>query len=622
MIIDKEWSELYQKRLDWAYRAKDKFIKSLKNNDFKALSTNENYSYVNVILYGNTQVGKTTLSLKLLGIDKDYFQIIYKLIRAGSKHGNPATKTSMVYQKSDDEHFYYYTDTDKEPQKSNLKQISSKLIELKNRVDRKEQTLSKVIYIKIPSKYFTKQKTQALDVNIIDLPGVESCNQNERIYVERIIHELVPSANLILLVDRVDQIAHFDKLNIPEVNDWQDFPERFRVVLTHTATTGSINEKIEMNEICCKEDLMVFINEKFSKDIPDNKVTIYPLDFSIESGMKLDKDYYNRVKDWFAKYESELIKDINDSSNEYNHLTCCFKYYKSIKKIIEPKKNEFEERIKKKEDKKKENISKIKEFKKGIKNKNKQKKDLNTKKEIIEDLKKERFDSIETPNFENCKKRTADCLKKEVNKYRDNIIYKAQKYIEDFNNKYHNNRIKKLNLRDLTQTKEYQSTIKQLHNRRKLLSKLFYSNKKFISDKKECRNSCKSISRKIERIIKSHVQKTIKKHFSDYKDQKKEIETKIKDYKYQIDELEKFKNKITKEIISIKSKYGKYKEQADKDLETAKRFCEFVNIEFNKEIININNKINSKSRKSELKILDLFYISLIESEYRKIVGVQ
>lgn len=101
MIEDINCGQLFQRRSDWQEKAfnelKDDLTATKDNRFLKYQDENETYL---VMICGKSQIGKSTLILKMIGIRDENFNDVYNTLRAGSPQGNSSTVTAIIYAKS------------------------------------------------------------------------------------------------------------------------------------------------------------------------------------------------------------------------------------------------------------------------------------------------------------------------------------------------------------------------------------------------------------------------------------------------------------------------------------------------------------------------------------------
>jgi len=143
-----------------------------------------------ILVYGRSQVGKTTFILKLIGIRPEKYSELEHVLRGGDQEGKrekgkSSTSVATLYTNSGNDFFSLEERNIKSgfsSKQDNLspKDMSKKLIDIRTGL-RKWET-DKIIKIGIPSNYFNNNiKTNA---QIIDFPGVASDSNEEYRYVQ------------------------------------------------------------------------------------------------------------------------------------------------------------------------------------------------------------------------------------------------------------------------------------------------------------------------------------------------------------------------------------------------------------------------------------------------------
>ena len=94
------WHALQEHQSDWAFRAYARLIKTLSKDVQEKLQLKEEVAEPYVVIFGKTQVGKTTLLLDLMGIDPAQLGRISQVMRGGREAGKSATATAMEYCRS------------------------------------------------------------------------------------------------------------------------------------------------------------------------------------------------------------------------------------------------------------------------------------------------------------------------------------------------------------------------------------------------------------------------------------------------------------------------------------------------------------------------------------------
>lgn len=393
-----QWEEKYQNRFNWAYEALNCFLDSLSTNIRRKTSKKG----VTIAVYGNSQVGKTSLILKLIGISDERYDELYRILRCDIPRGHSVTATSMVYRKAEDNNFHIKLfnspsiQVTSEKLQDELKKIRANVESNQIRFDDEKQNSN--IQIDIPAYYF---KNIDYDFTIIDLPGINSSNRKEHNHVEFVIKRIVPAASLVLLV--CDKISDFSPENIQlsEIKKWYREPDRFRLILTRSVSANSVRNSIKNNfsyddyiRYYC-EQFEHTLNPKGSKQIEepifDKKSTkFYPLEYG-ESFQQLKQDdrvVFDNSKAFIDKLIQELIIDIKENATDYKILLRMTNYSNIIEKDIVDQIFEIE---KKKEaiNKSSKNLEEEKEIRKGFKKiKNEEIGKLENQIKILQNVKK------------------------------------------------------------------------------------------------------------------------------------------------------------------------------------------------------------------------------------------
>jgi hypothetical protein len=239
------WEELYKKRIDWVFQARDTFVEKIDDPTIRALFGKSNTTVVTVSVYGETGVGKTTLILELLGAREEVFTELADALRGKIKDGGPGTTTAIIYRISDDDFFHIKEPNSAEEILKTRKDMQRRLAELRKRVQSAEYQSEETVQIAIAKSYFPPGAATE-SWTIIDLPGTGSAEQSEHRHVDRVLNAFVLYSNLIILVLNAEKIASLEnEVRFPDGNSWRLFREKCRIVLTHTASKKSVLHKIK-----------------------------------------------------------------------------------------------------------------------------------------------------------------------------------------------------------------------------------------------------------------------------------------------------------------------------------------------------------------------------------------
>ena len=239
--MPKGWQQLHARTRDWAIEANDRWL-SLLSPDATGARRN---SEAKVVLFGPTQVGKTTLLLNLLGIRDDAAEDVGTVLRGGRVHGHSSTALPMRYLRSRDNQWHF-----RAPDAPGLSPdaVSARLGDLRAAVEEGRHQEIDPVTLLIPACHFS-QAAPAVRVSVLDLPGIAAASPKERLLVERIARRHLPAAGLILLVGSASNLGAFkpDELgkHLEELKGWVRSPLRYRLVLTYTFQLESMARQYE-----------------------------------------------------------------------------------------------------------------------------------------------------------------------------------------------------------------------------------------------------------------------------------------------------------------------------------------------------------------------------------------
>ena len=195
------WADLadsyHRDRLAWADLAFEEFRSGLLPEVRDALS--ERRGDTDVVLYGTTRGGKSTLALALLGVpDDELFVAVERVLR-----GSRAERTESVtiaptrYVLSDGDNWTFGVGG--EPARVvTEQQLGREIGTIRRLVDAGHWDPNRILDIGIPARYAPGQAGRTL--RLLDLPGVRSAEDLERHYVDRLLPSWIEAADMILLV--------------------------------------------------------------------------------------------------------------------------------------------------------------------------------------------------------------------------------------------------------------------------------------------------------------------------------------------------------------------------------------------------------------------------------------
>jgi IS1 family transposase len=318
------WAALHSDHLTWAYRAYRRFIDALSDDvrsHFVANPAHEPY----VVVFGKSQVGKTTLVLELMGVQIEAQAQVGRVLRGGRPAGNSATATTMEYRRAPDDAWRIdegagvrvLADDDA---------MCAALADLRLRMTKRRLNAEHPVRVAIPAKYFD-QNPNGLRTRMLDLPGDNPADALERAHVTEMAQRYVPHADLILLIGLGDQLSFLNPatLKLPGIEDWQYVPNRFRIITTYAYRPESVRNFVNGTRGTLKEsDVTERLIEQlgtFGRTLSPDAVRLerfFPLEIgdSWEALLTEDTAFRHRVEPVIRSSKARLLKHIRGSATE------------------------------------------------------------------------------------------------------------------------------------------------------------------------------------------------------------------------------------------------------------------------------------------------------------------
>ncbi|WP_404348144.1 50S ribosome-binding GTPase [Sutcliffiella horikoshii] len=344
--MNSTWDNVYQKRWDWAHKAEKEFKQSLQKLQVDEAIHNDNLSEITIGVYGPTQVGKSTLILRLLGIRQDSIETVSGWLRGKRTLGHSATVTATEYKLSQDEYFHFFSKETGWQRNLTGPQMEQTLFEVRSHVETKGQISTDQLVIEISNLYFDTE-IPAHSLNLVDLPGVYSAEEAEQKQVRECIERWLPICEIILLVEDATVINNYVQLEDENVKYWMNETDRFRLVPTHAASLESVQK--ELSKCLTIETLKnYYTNELFFSlegklETHEISSILYPIEIgkSLESLMSSDQRMYKKVANLMEELLQALRNDLSSQKAEAMH----YKRLASLYRLAEEKKKEEIEEI-------------------------------------------------------------------------------------------------------------------------------------------------------------------------------------------------------------------------------------------------------------------------------------
>lgn len=372
--ISEYWHGLQSQQTDWAFRAYARLIGTLSEDVQEKLRLKEDVAEPYVVIFGKTQVGKTTLLLDLMGIDNTQMRCISEVLRGGREQGKSATATATEYCASPNQRWglsiqskTLWFDSDNA--------VTQELGRLREAMESGNLVADSPCVMHIPKRFFAEATTAAPSVRILDLPGDNPANEKEQHHVDEMAKTYLPFADLILLVGRGDDLGFLrpEVIKLPGIEDWQSMPHRFRIVTTYSYTAQSVKDIIR-NDVYAGASLLRrrLIQEierfGFMSEAARSEELYFPLEFG-NSWMGVqasDPALYKRMSPIITQLRSELLEQIRNSTTQLGRLRSTLNTHQSVKYIKKKKTDAIEFELKQLEERGKEITGELNDWKNKI----------------------------------------------------------------------------------------------------------------------------------------------------------------------------------------------------------------------------------------------------------------
>ena len=349
------WHELHKRQSDWAFRAYGRLIQTLSEDVQEKLSLKDEAAQPYVVIFGKTQVGKTTLLLDLMGIAAEQMPIISEVMRGGREQGKSATATTMEYRASLGEYWGLTIPGESAPRLLYSDQEMKRALgHLREVMESGQLVAESPCVVHIPKRFFDTANSRATNVRILDLPGDNPANEQEQKHVNQMAKTYLPFADLILLVGRGDDLGFLkpEVITLPGIEDWQAMPHRFRIVTTYSYTAQSVKD-ILRNDDAADESLLrrrlIQEIERFGalNEAARDEALYFPLEFGNSwSGVQAtEPELHRRMSPIITRLRAELLNQISRATTPMGRLRSTLNTHHSVKYIQKKKTEVIETQI-------------------------------------------------------------------------------------------------------------------------------------------------------------------------------------------------------------------------------------------------------------------------------------
>lgn len=344
------WQGNCNAQMDWAFEAYERLRDSLSSDVRSCMASAHPEAYV--VVFGRTQVGKTTLLLELMRVDSKSVDRVSTVLRGGRGKGQSATATVMEYSRSTDKSWSLQMPNQLPVRYADDAGACAALGALRHQMESQQLHLEQPVRLEIPCDCFIPLEDGHARVRMLDLPGDKASNPVEQRHVKHIAERYIAGADLILLVGKMDDLSFLmpGGLFLPGIEDWQIVPERFRIITTYSFTAGSVQAsvrkglKIEDIRIRLREQLETF--GPLSQDARRTDL-LFPLEFgqSLERTAKHDPELVAQIEPIVEELKGELAHQINTATTPMARLRTALRSHLTVAKVKEQKLSEMSTKL-------------------------------------------------------------------------------------------------------------------------------------------------------------------------------------------------------------------------------------------------------------------------------------
>lgn len=345
--VASRWQANCDARMNWAFDAYKCLLASLSSDISSRMASAHPEAYV--VVFGRTQVGKTTLLLDLMGVDRSSIDRVSTVLRGGRGKGQSATATVMEYGRSKDTCWSLQIPNRAPERYSDDPMACTALGALRHQMESQRLHLDGPVRLEIPCDCFLPVQDGNARVRMLDLPGDQASNPVEQRHVEHVAERFVAGADLILLVGRMDDLSFLQPggLLLPGIEDWQIVPERFRIVTTYSFTAGSVQASVRRQGLKIEHIRARLLEqlETFGRLSPDARRTdlLFPLEFgqSLERTVLHDPELVAQIEPVVDALKGELLCQINTAITPMARLRTALRSHLTVAKVKEQKLHEM-----------------------------------------------------------------------------------------------------------------------------------------------------------------------------------------------------------------------------------------------------------------------------------------
>ncbi len=327
---------------EWAFRAYRRLLESLTPEIQERLKLRNERAEPYVVVFGKTQVGKTTLLLELMGIAPEHLAAVSKVLRGRQDTGRSATATAMEYCRSESNRWGLHRQSDMFQYESD-DAMRDALAQLRQDMEAGRLLVHSPCVVHIPQHFFINEG-ETVSARILDLPGDHPANEVEQQHVQHMARTYLPFADLILLVGRADDLNFLQPgvISLPGIDDWQSMPRRFRVVTTYSYSAQSVRNLIRQDthfDAAKRRKRLIEQIERFGSlsDAAKEENLYFPLEFgtSWREVQKNDPELYERMAPIIDELRKNLLKQIKMATSQVGRIRSALDTHLDIRSLHE-----------------------------------------------------------------------------------------------------------------------------------------------------------------------------------------------------------------------------------------------------------------------------------------------
>lgn len=615
-------SNLEEERWSWVREGIDEFRRG-----FLRLSPSQtNKKEVLIGVYGPTQVGKTTLILKVLGIREDKMKELSEALRGKRVIGNSATVTATVYHRSQDDRFLIIYPNGDEKRFLTLEEFELGMEEVRIHVEMDHKYSIKPIHIYFSERYFnlTEIDLRTQDITILDLPGDDSREEREVKHVDRCLKEYLPHCRLCLVMEIGGQMVNLTQITREHVRDWNYLPEQFRVVLTRTLTSSSVREKIKNQVIHSTESYIAHFQNELNRLMKDNRKVdrLYPLELgdSWHSLKEKDPNFYETVCTWIDEVYQQLLEDIKAVESPDREVLQLL----SLEDLAHKRKQEeifsLNQQIRIVENEQEDFGFSIKSYKKRIKQ---VEEDLKQFKKLVGDTGRlQKYTLFDCPSIYGITSWDARTFnERNVTSLRNDFYDSLDQLRKDYDQaiKLWNQSLRLLANDYNLQFSPISYTFVDTNIDIDRLLDRYFRKSTFQEDLEECSRKLREVSKQICEAIKPICEEAVEELMKQVKKQIRAKQLKKEEHEQSIVQLMKESQQFVEKLNGLKKMLEETHKEWDHDIQRTNELNQYLKKSFTKKAVHLQELLESTQIESEKKWAYHLYWNIIAKDVERII---